>query len=43
VCWRRASSDTGHDGLARVLAGLGRGDGVLWVGSGEVAMVGDVQ
>jgi hypothetical protein len=26
-----------------VLAGLGRGDGVLWVGSGEVAMVGDVQ
>jgi hypothetical protein len=26
-----------------VLAGLGRGDRVLWVGAGEVATVGDVQ
>jgi hypothetical protein len=33
----------GHGGLARVLAGLGRGDGVLWVGAGEVTTVGNVQ
>jgi hypothetical protein len=26
-----------------VLAGFGLGDGVLWVGAGEVATVGDVQ
>jgi hypothetical protein len=32
-----------HGGLARVLAGFGLGDGVLWVSSGEVMAVGDVQ
>jgi hypothetical protein len=41
--WRRATSNTGHGGLARVLEGFGLGDGVLWVGSGEVTAVGDVQ
>jgi hypothetical protein len=41
--WRRASSNTGNSGLARVLVGFGLGDGVLWVGSGEVTAVGDVQ
>jgi hypothetical protein len=33
----------GHDGLGSVLAGLGRGDGVLWVGGGETMTVGIVQ
>jgi hypothetical protein len=37
------TGDTGLDGLARVLEGFGLGDGVLWVGSGEVTVVGDVQ
>jgi hypothetical protein len=37
------TGDTGLGGLARVLEGLGLGGGVLWVGSGEVTMVGDVQ
>jgi hypothetical protein len=37
------TGDTGLDGLARVLEGFGLGGGVLWVGSGEVTMVGDVQ
>jgi hypothetical protein len=41
--WARASSDTGHGSLARVLEGFGLGRGVLWVGSGAVTMVGDVQ
>jgi hypothetical protein len=40
---QRATSNTGHDGLARVLAGFGLGDGVLWVASGEATTVGDVQ
>jgi hypothetical protein len=35
-------SNTGHGGLARMLEGFGLGDGVLWVGSGEVTAVGDV-
>jgi hypothetical protein len=35
--------DAGRGGLACVLAGLGRGDGVLWVGAGEVPLVGVVQ
>jgi hypothetical protein len=35
--------DTGLDGLARVLEGCCLGRRVLWVGSGEVTMVGDVQ
>jgi hypothetical protein len=35
--------DAGHGGLARMLAGLGRGDGVLWVGAGEATTVGVVQ
>jgi hypothetical protein len=39
----RASSDNGHGGLARVLEGFGLGRGVLWVGSGAVTTVGDVQ
>jgi hypothetical protein len=33
----------GHGGLARVLAGFCLGDGVLWVGSGEVTAVGSLQ
>jgi hypothetical protein len=33
----------GHGGLGGVLAGLGRGDGVLWVGVGEATTVGIVQ
>jgi hypothetical protein len=37
------SSNTGHGGLASVLEGFCLGDGVLWVGSGEVTAVGDVQ
>jgi hypothetical protein len=37
------TGDTGLDGLARVLEGCCLGRGVLWVGSGEVTMVGDVQ
>jgi hypothetical protein len=37
------TGNTGRGGLARVLAGLGRGDGVLWVGVGEATMVGIVQ
>jgi hypothetical protein len=37
------TGDTGLDGLARVLEGFGLGRGVLWVGSGAVTMVGDVQ
>jgi hypothetical protein len=37
------TGEAGHDGLARVLAGFCLGDGVLWVGSGEVTAVGDVQ
>jgi hypothetical protein len=32
-----------HSGLARVLAGFCLGDGVLWVGSGEVTAVGNMQ
>jgi hypothetical protein len=35
--------EAGHDGLACMLAGFGLGDGVLWVGSGEVMAVDDVQ
>jgi hypothetical protein len=35
--------DTRLDGLARVLEGFGLGDGVLWVGSGEVTAVGSLQ
>jgi hypothetical protein len=35
--------DAGRGSLARVLAGLGRGDGVLWVGAGEATTVGVVQ
>jgi hypothetical protein len=37
------TGDTGLDGLARVLEGFGLGDGVLWVGSGEVTAVGSLQ
>jgi hypothetical protein len=37
------TGDTGLDGLARVLEGGCLGRGVLWVGAGEVAAVGDVQ
>jgi hypothetical protein len=37
------TGEAGHGGLARMLVGFCLGDGVLWVGSGEVAMVGDVQ
>jgi hypothetical protein len=33
----------GHGGLGGVLEGCCLGGGVLWVGAGEVAMVGDVQ
>jgi hypothetical protein len=33
----------GCGGLGGVLAGLGRGDGALWVGAGEVTPVGNVQ
>jgi hypothetical protein len=36
-------SNTGHGGLVSVLAGFCIGDGVLWVGSGKVTAVGDVQ
>jgi hypothetical protein len=39
----RASRDSGHGGLARVLEGFGLGRGVLWVGAGEGRVVGDVQ
>jgi hypothetical protein len=41
--WQRASSNTGHGGLARMLGGFGLGGGVLWVGSGTVMAVGVVQ
>jgi hypothetical protein len=41
--WQRASSNTGHGGLASVLEGFCLGDGVLWVGSGAVTAVGVVQ
>jgi hypothetical protein len=34
---------TGRGGLGGVLAGLGRGDGVLWVGAGEATLVGSLQ
>jgi hypothetical protein len=37
--WRHATSNTRRGGLARVLAGLGRGDGALWVGCGELPLV----
>jgi hypothetical protein len=37
------TGDTGLDGLARVLGGFGPGRGVLWVGAGEVLMVGDMR
>jgi hypothetical protein len=37
------TGDTGLDGLARVLEGFGLRRGVLWVDSGAVTMVGDVQ
>jgi hypothetical protein len=33
----------GHGGLGDVLEGLGRSDGVLWVGAGEATTVGVVQ
>jgi hypothetical protein len=36
------TGDTGLDGLARVLAGFCLGDGGLWVGSGEVTVVGSL-
>jgi hypothetical protein len=36
-------SDAGRCGFGCVLAGLGRGDGALWVGAGEVTAVGNVQ
>jgi hypothetical protein len=35
--------DAGRGGLGGVLAGLGCGDGVLWVGGGEATTVGIVQ
>jgi hypothetical protein len=35
--------DAGHGGLGGVLAGLGRGDGALWVGAGETTPVGNMQ
>jgi hypothetical protein len=35
--------DAGRGGLGGVLAGLGRGDGALWVGDGELMPVGNVQ
>jgi hypothetical protein len=41
--WQRASSNTGHGSLARMLGGFGLGCGVLWVGSGAVMAVGVVQ
>jgi hypothetical protein len=41
--WQRASSNTGHGGLASVLEGFCLGNGVLWVGSGAVTVVGVVQ
>jgi hypothetical protein len=37
------TGDTGLDGLARMLEGFCLGRGVLWVGAGEVLLVGDVQ
>jgi hypothetical protein len=37
------TGDTGLVGLTRVLAGVGLGRGVLWVGAGEGRAVGDVQ
>jgi hypothetical protein len=37
------TGEAGHGGLARVLAGFCLGDGVLWVGSGEVTAVGNLQ
>jgi hypothetical protein len=37
------TGDTGLDGHARVLAGFCLGDGGLWVGSGEVTVVGSLQ
>jgi hypothetical protein len=36
-------SKAGRCGFRRVLAGLGRGDGALWVGAGEVTTVDNVQ
>jgi hypothetical protein len=35
--------DAGRGGLRGVLAGLGHGDGALWVGGGETTPVGNVQ
>jgi hypothetical protein len=35
--------DDGCCGFGRVLAGLGRGDGALWVGCGELTLVGSLQ
>jgi hypothetical protein len=35
--------DARRGGLGGVLAGLGRGDGALWVGDGETTTVGIVQ
>jgi hypothetical protein len=35
--------DAGRGGLRGALAGLGRGDGALWVGGGETTPVGNVQ
>jgi hypothetical protein len=37
------ASKAGHCGFGRVLAGLGRGNGALWVGAGKVTTVGNVQ
>jgi hypothetical protein len=37
------TGDTGLDGLARVLEGCCLGCGVLWVGAGEVTVVGSLQ
>jgi hypothetical protein len=37
------TGDTGLDGLARVLEGCCLGYGVLWVGAGEVTVVGSLQ
>jgi hypothetical protein len=38
----RCIVDAGRGGLGGVLEGLGRGDGVLWVGGGEATTVGIV-
>jgi hypothetical protein len=42
-CLAACASKAGRCGFGRVLAGLGRGDGALWVGAGEVTAVGNVQ